>query len=196
MSRISGTDGESAICISNEDAYDLHAVLMQHRNVRKMQWHPTRPNSLMFDCGEDLVYHFDVGRPTEPPQIINVAPAIKGSATYSWVQVTNDELVIRAATKRKYCLIFPDRAPDAADEEIVDAQPVHMSISGSDLDDSIQDILTGRKPMPVKAQDSYTEFVDLEGDSTIRLDDTFREKKRKAETDEVAFDPLDDSQIF
>lgn len=169
---------------------------MQHRNVRKMQWHPTRPNSLMFDCGEDIVYHFDVALPAEPPHIINVAPALKGSATYSWVQGTNDELLIRAATKRKYCHVYPDRDADEADEEISEVRPANTSMSGSDLDDSVQDILTGRKPMPVKTQDSYTDFLDLEGDSTAGMDDTFREKKRKAAIDELEFDPLDDSQIF
>ncbi|KAK5128916.1 hypothetical protein LTR85_000249 [Meristemomyces frigidus] len=201
----------------------MHAVLIQYRNVRKMQWHPTLPQCLMFDCGEDIVYHYDISKPQQPPQIMNVAPALRGTATYSWVTSTDSDIVIRAATKRKYCLVYPDGLANEADEEMLRAQPVHMGMlaerrdeerlagerpdegqrdeerrdEASDRDDSLNEILTGRKPLPAKGQeDSYTELVDPDGDSTMAMEDTFREKKPKPTVEEVEMDPLDDSQIF
>jgi hypothetical protein len=65
-------------------------------------------------------------------------------------------------------------------------------------DDSLFDVLSGRKPLPPKTEQSYTERVDLEveteeEDATERLDDTFREMKSRKP---VPADPFDDSQIF
>ena len=65
-------------------------------------------------------------------------------------------------------------------------------------EDSLLDVLSGRKPMPPRMEPSYTEMIDVEveteeEDMSTRMDDTFREKKsRKA----LPLDPFDDSEIF
>ncbi|KAK5131463.1 hypothetical protein LTR08_000927 [Meristemomyces frigidus] len=188
--------------ISGQNHVGLHAVLMQYRNVRKVQWHPTRPHMLLFDCGEDTVYHYNVDTRDEPPSIVNMASALKGSANYSWIPFPNDELVILAATKRKHCMLYLFRAFDDTSDEVPCAQPSHASMLAeeangeSDLEDSLHDILRGRTPLPAPSHDSYTEMVGLENDAGAEMEDTFREKKRKSDVQSVEWDPLDDSDIF
>ncbi|KAK4545251.1 hypothetical protein LTR36_003431 [Oleoguttula mirabilis] len=185
------------------ESHVLHAVLIQYHHVRTMQWHPTIPHSLMFDCGEDIVYHYDVSKPEKPPRIINVAPALRGTATYGWVTSTNSELVIRAATKRRYCLVYPDRewGSDEADAEMSQTRPVQMGMPAErrddESDDSLQELLTGRKALSARdREDSHANLADANGDSTAGMEDTFREKKQKMAIEEVEADPLDDSDIF
>lgn len=163
----------------------------------------------MFDCGEDIVYYYDVSKHEQAPQIINLAPALRGTVMYSWVTGMGPDHVIRAATKRKYCLVYLNRdSYDETDLEAAEPQPVHMGMlaerreersdreEGSDLDDSLHEILTGRKPL----RSSGRELIDYElpgmlDDSTAGMEDTFRSKQKPA-VEEVEMDPLDDSQIF
>lgn len=67
-------------------------------------------------------------------------------------------------------------------------------------EDSLFDVLSGRKPMAPKTEQSYTERVDFEvgatedeDTATVGLDDTFREKVARRLP---VVDPLDDSEIF
>ena len=51
-------------------------------------------------------------------------------------------------------------------------------------EDSLFDVLSGRKPLPPKTSQSYTERIDMEvetedEDQSIRVDDTFRERKSR-----------------
>ena len=175
---------------------------MQYRNVRKMQWHPTRPYSLLFDCGEDTVYHYNVGAQNEPPYIVSVTSALQGAANYSWVPLPNDELVILAATKRKYCMLYLDRAFDDTSDDISCAQSTDASMlvddrdEGSELEDSLHDILRGRTPLPAVSHNFDSETTNMEYDTGVGMEDTFRDKKRKHDVQSVEVDPLDDSDIF
>ena len=68
-------------------------------------------------------------------------------------------------------------------------------------EDSLFDVLSGRKPLPPKMDQSYTERIDLEvetedEDMTTRMDDTFVGKKMRTLRPGMEVDPLDDSQIF
>jgi len=169
--------------------HNMHALLLQHRNVRRMSWHPIRPRTLMYDCGEGTVYLYNVEIHDQGPQIISVS--MPGTPTFNWVPVEADDgPIILAATKSKYCLIYPDRASSTV------TMSAQTSVAADDeeeshLDDSLEDILLGRTPMPTQNEPSYTEMIDLEAEAnaTAGMEDTFREKRKKV-------DPLDDSDIF
>lgn len=100
-----------------------------------------------------------------------------------------------ATEKTTFRLIYPD----GQDEN--DVQPVSPSLDNAPFEegaseDSLFDVLSGRKPLPPKTHPSYTEMMDLdvEAENTVdgdQLEDTFREKRRT-----VHNDPLDDSEFF
>ena len=176
-----------------------HAVIIQHHNVRKMHWHPTRPDTLMLDCGEGVPYLFQASSSHAPLALPMSAP---GSALLSWLHSDADSKpTILAATKASFRLLYPEGQP----EGVQHATAHGMAAAGADdsfeegaSDDSLFDVLSGRKPLPPKTEQSYTEQVDLEveteeEDATERLDDTFREMKSRKP---LPADPFDDSQIF
>lgn len=177
-----------------------HTILLQHANVRKLHWHPSRSSLLMIDCGESIAYLFDVAAPTPPSAISITLPAIP---QMRWLPSTaSAKPIILAATRATFTFLYPEGADTTTHQ-----QPRRISANFDDLseydegasEDSILDILSGRKPMPLKTEPSYTEMVDfeMESEETVGLDDTFREKRKTmASAEELEIDPLDDSQIF
>ncbi len=175
-----------------------HAVLVQHNNVRKLHWHSTKPDQLLIDCGEGIAYIYKP-RMNTPPVPTRFDPA--SSARLSWLHCkSHAQSAILAITRISYKLLYPEGRPD--DVEVMsgaeqDVTGLHFDEGASE--DSLFDVLSGRKPLPPKTEQSYTERVDLEvrteeDGSSVRLDDTFREKRPRQVVDEV--DPLDDSDIF
>lgn len=198
-----------------------HAVIVQHSNVRRTHWHPSRPDSLLLDCGEAAAYFFNANTPHEPPTARPIS--MPGTPSLSWLYTTANALpALLSATKSSFQLLFPDGQPEPESPQpkpnAGDATTISEPAEG-DPDDSLLDMLAGRTPLPPQ---SYTERIDMEveteegggeGDDTISgagMEDTFRGKRvfgrhgqggggsRRAETGGGGSerDPFDDSQIF
>lgn len=185
--------------IWNISSLAAHAVIIQHHNIRRMHWHPTKPEMLILDCGEGIAYLFHPSSTNPPIPIPTSAPA---NASISWLYSQVDsKSVIKAATKTSFRLAYPEGRPEGMDgTQYLDATGAGADDSFDEgrSEDSLFDVLSGRKPLHPKTEQSYTERVDFEveteeEDESGRLDDTFREKKSKKP---LPVDPLDDSQIF
>lgn len=176
----------------------LRAVLIQHSNVRRLAWHPTRPDISLLDCAEDIAHIFDPSKPSEPPLVM--ATGLRPKASLSWVHTPLPaKLVILGSERLKFELIYPEGREDGHDmASNIDDRNEHSFDESAEGEDSLLDFLSGRKPLPPKTEPSYTEMVDMNAEAARQefdgqLDDTFREK-RKAK--DVERDPLDDSDIF
>lgn len=185
--------------IWNIPSLTAHAVIIQHHNIRRMHWHPTRSDSFMLDCGEGVAYLFQASSSDPPLPVLTPAP---GNAAMSWLHSQADSKpIIKAATKASFRLVYPEgrlESMEHAPNQGFAGAGVDDSFDEGASEDSLFDVLSGRKPLPPKTEQSYTERVDLEveteeEDTTERLDDTFREMKSRRP---VPVDPFDDSQIF
>jgi WD40 repeat protein len=172
-----------------------HSVLIQHSNVRRLHWHPSAPESLMIDCAEGIVYVYNVTA-ADAPQMFqtNARPR----AILSWIRTASDASpIIMATEKAAFHFIYPDGGEGGYEKSMVGSPTA--AVESEEVEDSLFDVLSGRKPLPPKTNPSYTEMVDLdmEAEDTVNggLDDTFREKRRVIETQQEV-DPLDDSEIF
>jgi len=187
----------STVWIWNVATLAAHAVVMQHSNVRKVQWHPTRASLVMLDCGEGIGYLYDVATSTAP---VAVNAPLPGSPTLSWVHTAAEsKLAILAAARSSFWILYPEGAELVSGDARAGVEVGGEEFEEGASEDSLLDILSGRKPaLPYVTEQSYTQMVELEmGEAdegaNEAFDDTFREK-RKVDTDVV--DPLDDSQIF
>jgi WD40 repeat protein len=182
------------------ETYSLHAVVILHNNARKLLWHPTRTQTLMIDCGESIAHIFGLSSESGPHVIPTES---KPRAALTWLRTQPDSKAIIIATeKQKFTLVYPEGQDDQAATSPHDDAPNNLEDSFYEDDegeDSLLEILSGRKPMHPKTKPSYTEMVDdlvAEAATSEELDDTFREKKQQKASSEAEFDPLDDSQIF
>lgn len=170
-----------------------HVVLIQHNNVRRMHWHPTKSNLLLLDCNDNVAYLYDVTS-AEPPMPIEAALSVTPLFTFAPSRSEDSKPVILAATRTSFTLIYPQ----GRDEATESGAPTSEDYDATGVEDSLFDVLTGKTPAPEKTEPSYTERVDMDADleaATAGLDDTFREKKH-APSSLASIDPLDDSQIF
>ncbi|KAI6813953.1 hypothetical protein KC340_g16299 [Hortaea werneckii] len=235
---------------------ELVSVLFQHRNVRKIAFHPTVPIDLFFDCGEGIVYHYNLAEPNTPPQALNLDQP--GIWTFTWIPheiadiraaLGNDsafgieDMAILASSKTRFCIVFPNKQPEPGQpvlNHVTMQQLLQTGRSGSSraqpgqavqsrqagspqlqqgqgddspshLEDSLDEILSGRTPAPpagagaadgvreelpsITNQQSFTQIIsesmDYDDDDEDEgggggmtgggLDDTFREKKKKKE---------------
>ncbi|KAK1079248.1 hypothetical protein LTR33_006549 [Friedmanniomyces endolithicus] len=187
----------STVWIWNVATLAAHAVVMQHSNVRKAQWHPTRASLIMLDCGEGIAYLYDVATSSAP---VAVNAPLPGSPTLSWVHTAAEaKLAVLAAARSSFWILYPEGAESISGDARAGVEVGGEEFQEGASEDSLLDILSGRRPAPpYVTEQSYTQIVELEmGEADegadLAFDDTFREK-RKVDTDVV--DPLDDSQIF
>lgn len=206
-----------------------YTVIVQHANVRRMQWYRiTDPDveeqvqCLLLDCGEGVAYLWpatpsaDDG--TQPPS--TVFAELKGNITFNFLSSRSDKPALVASTKGSFQLLRPygiDLAQTSKEpvSNISDAQSSHihaitgsMGADGKSIDaddDSLLDLLSGRTPMPDKAEPSYTEMIDAQAEdatATGELQDTFRGKQLMGRSaprrapGSASGDPFDDSEIF
>lgn len=189
----------STVWIWDTSTLRAHAVLIQHNNVRRMHWHPTKRDLLLLDCNDNIafLYHASSGQPPGPIEaVLSVTPLFSFAPSKS----ETAKPVVLAATRTAFTLIYPEGREDPA------AGMGTPATAGDDtmVEDSLLDMLSGRTPAPAKTEPSYTEQVDMDADldgATAGLDDTFREKRGAAgygggNSEPGEIDPLDDSQIF
>lgn len=182
----------STVWIWDTHTLHAHAVLIQHNNVRRMQWHSTKRDLLLIDCGESIAYLFDASS-DQPPVPIEATMPVTPLLSFAPSKSEDSKPVILAATRTAFTLIFPEG------REEVEAGAGAARFDDTVMEDSLIDVLTGKTPVPRKTEPSYTEQVDLDAEmddgQTMRMDDTFREKKKAADST-PARDPFDDSEIF
>ena len=190
----------NTVWIWNTATLGAHAVIIQHSNVRRLHWHTTRPDVLMMDCGEGIPYHFAASSGQSPSPLQISAPS---STAFSWLHVeAGSTSAILASTKASFRILYPEGQPkrdDLAASQADSGADVDESFNEGGSEDSLFDVLSGRKPLPPKTEDSYTERVDMEvetgeEDATTRMDDTFVGKKKSRRP--IPADPFDDSEIF
>ena len=185
----------NTVWIWNMSTLSAHAVLVQHSNVRSLTWHPTRAEMLMIDCAEGIAHTFDVSS-SEPPKAHFTGST--PTAKLSWIHTSPiSSSIIMVTSRQKFDLLYPE-GRDENDESIrATTPPAQSTYEEGASEDSLFEVLSGRKPLPPKTEPSYTERVDLdveyEDTEQGALEDTFREK-RKPLAEEL--DPLDDSEIF
>jgi len=186
----------NTVWIWNMATLTTHAVLIQHSNVKRLHWHPTRPQSLLVDCAEGIAYAFDAGSGGPP---VPMPTSMPGIATMSWLHTTEDARpAILLTAKSSFRILYTEGLPTDSDRQVFAGPASTDAFDEGASDDSIFDVLSGRKPMPVKTDQSYTERLDFEVETeeenlSTHMDDTFREKRvRKS----AVVDPFDDSQIF
>jgi hypothetical protein len=183
----------STVWIWDSQTLRAHAVLIQHNNVRRMHWHPTKRDLLLLDCNDSIAYLYNVSS-GEPPTPIEATLSVTPLFTFAPNQSTDSKPVVLAATRTAFTLIYPEGRDQAVEAGFSTPKQNDDSV----VEDSLFDVLTGKTPAPAKTQPSYTEQVDMEADlegAMAGLDDTFR-GKREAMSSPMPPDPLDDSQIF
>ena len=203
----------NTIWLWSMETLSIHTVLIQHSNVRRLTWHPTKPDTLLIDCGESFAYvHYTSLHP--PPLVLPTD--LRPKAILSWIipNTPNAKPMILVTEKQAFQFLYPEG--QAEEKTSQQKFPMNASMSGNNnfdeggSEDSLFDVLSGRKPLPPKTEPSYAEAVavDVDADAdadadvdvdveteTVALDDTFREK-RKGLQGQRDLDPLDDSQIF
>ncbi|EME47246.1 hypothetical protein DOTSEDRAFT_69256 [Dothistroma septosporum NZE10] len=190
----------NTVWLWNMSTLAAHAVLIQHANVRSLTWHPSRPDTLMIDCAEGLAHVYRVSSSTPPLALLTGA---RSKARLSWIHTAAEaKSMIMATELNNFHIVYSEGqdetlsgTPKARAMAITRDAPFEEGGS----DDSLFEVLSGRKPLPPKTAPSFTEMVDLdaEAEDTLAgsLEDTFREKKKGAEA-QTEVDPLDDSEIF
>lgn len=173
----------STIWLWNMSTLAAHTVLIQHSNVRKLQWHQSRPEILLIDCGDGIAHVFDASSP-EPPATFRTE--ISGAPNLSWICPTgSNHATLLATTKTSHCIVYLDGRFEAEDNMLgatLRSPTTEQPFDEGASEDSLFDILSGRKPMARSRGESYTRQVDLEveteeEDSTTRMDDTFRGRR-------------------
>ncbi|CAK3859076.1 WD repeat-containing [Lecanosticta acicola] len=192
----------NTVWLWNMSTLAAHAVVIQHSNVRSLQWHPTRPETLLIDCAEGMAHIFDVSS-THPPAIFSTDMRPKAPLTWLTNPAAAKPIILITEATR-FRLLHPEGKDDddatdyAATPRAGSAEAGAAQYEEGASEDSLFDVLSGRKPLPPKTQPSLTETLDLEMeeedslDGAAELEDTFREKRKVPEV----IDPLDDSEIF
>jgi hypothetical protein len=183
----------STVWIWDTLTLNAHAVLIQHNNVRRMQWHPTKRDLLLLDCNDSIAYLYNVSS-GGPPMPIEAALSVTPLFTFAPSHSEDAKPVVLAATRTSFSLIYPE----GRDETTEAGAATPGNYDETAVEDSLFDVLTRKTPAPVKTERSYTEQVDMDAEldeTTDGLDDTFREQ-REAMGSPMPIDPLDDSQIF
>ncbi|KAK4504877.1 hypothetical protein PRZ48_002840 [Zasmidium cellare] len=190
----------NTVWIWNMATLGAHAVLIQHSNIRRLKWHPTRFETLLIDCAEGFAHVWNVSS-REPPTALPTGGLAKAKLT--WLEGPAEARPIIMVTEQsRFHLLHPE-----GQDELLEQVSRPASAEGSEpndegnSEDSLFQVLSGRKPLPPKTQPSYTEMVDLEMEAEDELDgdgldDTFREKRKAVQQAPMEIDPLDDSEIF
>ncbi|TID18082.1 WD40 repeat-like protein [Venturia nashicola] len=149
------------------------AVLIQHSPIKKLLWHPTLPSILLIQCSHDepTIYLYNTISAVPYPVILPMRKSTGSKFEAKWLQTTSTQkpsLVF--SDSHNFLLAWPEgRNPmDEVNEQGEKNDLMDHS------EDSLYDILSGKKPAPYMAIDDTEALVsELEGETTDMLDDTF-----------------------
>ncbi|KAF2120173.1 WD40-repeat-containing domain protein [Lophiotrema nucula] len=229
---------DGTLCATRDDStpttvwiWDLRSlkprtILIQHSPVKTLQWHPANPSQLLIQCTHDspTVYLYTAqslsGSSSSftpgPPEILPLSEVITkpaGSLPVKWdmkwhATAQDRKPAFSFGHQQGYILVWPEGKDQILRFETQD---------GEESDDSLYDILTGRKPVP-KLRESLLDPGSDEGDGDVGMDDfdaveeqtynessgsfedTFREKRKGASgtkgREKSVFDESGMSEMF
>jgi hypothetical protein len=145
-------------------------VLIQHSPVKRLSWHPTLPYILLIQCTHDepIIYLYDTVS-TVPSPINFPIQKNSGKLEFKWLHTAMDQkpgLVL--GDSHSFLIAWPDGRNPMPDEEQDETDLMNHS------EDSLYDILSGRKPSALASMDTTEALVsDVMDESTEFMEDTF-----------------------
>jgi WD40 repeat protein len=188
----------STVWIWDLSSLQPRTILVQYAPVKTLQWHSHDPNRLLIQTTSDapVVYLYTAHtlsssatsssstaqRQPPPPEILDLAAHLTKPAspvparwTTSWLATAEDKKpVLWLGHQHGYVLAWPE-----GKDQILRFE--HDDVDESD--DSLYDILTGRTPVPQIQQNSHLDEELPEDDTIEALDDTFREKRGRGNSE-------------
>jgi WD40 repeat protein len=199
-------NADGTLCATRDDStpstvwiWDLRSlkprtILIQYSPIKNLQWHPHDPSRLLIQTTHDApaVYlytaqHLSASTSSSspshhsPPAILNLGQHINKPAgtlparwTSSWLSTSADKKrVFVLGHQQGYVIVWPEGKD----------QILRFEREGEEeSDDSLYDILTGRTPVPRLREDMELDGNLDEEEEGHGLDDTFREKRAKVNT--------------
>ncbi|KAF2827864.1 hypothetical protein CC86DRAFT_320260 [Ophiobolus disseminans] len=189
-------NNNGSLCATRDDSspstvwiWDLESlrprtILIQYAPIKSLQWHTSDPSRLLIQTTHDapVLYLYSAHTPQHSPVILDLVahiapPALSVPArwTATWLATPPDKKpVLLMACQQCYVVVWP-----CGKERVLRFE---REGEGESDEDSLYDILTGRTPVPRLGDGDIDEEMDLgdEGDGedeTMRLDDTFRQKR-------------------
>ncbi|KAH7406779.1 hypothetical protein DE146DRAFT_753331 [Phaeosphaeria sp. MPI-PUGE-AT-0046c] len=214
---------DGTLCATRDDmtpstvwVWDLQSlkprtILIQFAPVKSLQWHLHDPSRLLIQTthAAPAVYVYNaqsLPRSTSssasssssssstsqsPPAILDLAPHIAKPTgtlparwTTSWLPTPAEKKpVFTLGHQQGYVLVWPEGKDQILRFEHGDVE---------EEEDSLYDILTGRTPVP-RIRDDVNMDMEVEDDAEDMLDDTFREKRGRANSEARGQGALDES---
>lgn len=151
-------------------------VLLQHSPVKKLSWHPTRPELLLIQSVHDepVVYLWSA---TDNFPVVLSAPLERsgGKVEVNWLPTRWERKPgFVVSNTNAFVLLWPDgRDPPLEEDELEDSQGGDQSL------DSVVEMLAGRTPLPDHVQaNEWANTMEVEDDYTdTAFEDTFRAKR-------------------
>jgi hypothetical protein len=144
--------------------------MIQHSPVKQVAWHPTNPSLLLIQCTheESTVYIYDTS--ASIPYTITL-PLLKSTGHFfaRWLLTETDKKpAFTFGDSGNFIVVWPDGKDVIVRFEAEDGSQVDES------DDSLFEILTGRKSPSKRMVDSTEVLVsDVDDEGTELMDDTF-----------------------
>lgn len=145
-------------------------VLIQHSPVKRLSWHPTLPYTLLIQCSheESAIYLYDTVSAVPYPVIM---PKKTSSSKFEakWLHTSKEQKPgLLFGDSQSFLLAWPDGRDLISEEERDEDDLMNHS------EDSLFDILSGRKPSAHASMDTTEALVsDVMEETTEFLDDTF-----------------------
>lgn len=159
-------------------------ILIQHSHVKNITWHPTLPNLLLVQDIQDEPIGYIWEAAGDVPMVIK--PGLEktnNKFVAQWMPTGKDRKPsILFGDNQSHCLVWPNGR-----DAILRFEHSDDSELAEENDDSLFDILSGRKPAPVLQSTQMLDF-----DESTRLEDTFRSRKQQP----VQFEESMDESFF
>lgn len=146
-------------------------VLIQHSPIKKLTWHSTLPSILLIQCSHDepVIYLYDIISAVPYPIPVPVKKST-GKFEAKWLQTApNQKPGLVFGDSQNFLLAWPDGRDPMGEEEERDENDL-MDHS----EDSLYDILSGKKPTPYMSVDDTEALVsEMYEETTETMEDTF-----------------------
>ncbi|QDS77629.1 hypothetical protein FKW77_002563 [Venturia effusa] len=154
-------------------------VLIQHSPIKKLTWHPTLSSVLLIQCNHDepVTYMYDTISKVPYPMIMPMKKTT-GKFESRWLQTESSQKPgLLFGDSQNFLLAWPDgRDPMEEDEGDGNNLMDHT-------EDSLYDILSGKKPTPYMSIDNTEALVsEMDGETTQIMDDTFMGRRALGRT--------------
>jgi hypothetical protein len=154
-------------------------VLIQHSPIKKISWHPTLPYILLIQCSHDepTIYLYDTVSAVPYPLVLPIKKSA-GKFEAKWLPTTMEQKPgLQIGDAQSFLITWPDGRDPMPEEERDDDDLMNRT------EDSLFDILSGRKPSAFKSVDTTEALVsDVMDETTEFMDDTFMGRRGMSAT--------------